>query len=115
MFARSRNRGTTRSSIQENLPAALKAAGIESSICRGSEASPSAAGFELTPAGGISSFRGYADYMQTPEFAADIDESAGTRSHQARRGDVRRGCALALPPVAHCRCYDRTRNPRGTS
>ena len=34
---------------------------------------PRAQGFASTPAGATLSFRGYADYMQTPEFAASLD------------------------------------------
>ena len=41
------------------------------------------------------SFRGYADYMQTEEFAR-IGSVASTDRRRSGRGDVRRGCSLAL-------------------
>ena len=46
------------------------------------------------------SFRGYADYMQTPEFARGLRALLELASAPARGADVRRSGALALPPLA---------------
>ena len=45
------------------------------------------------------SFRGYADYMQTPEFVAGDRSPVGHRARAAHRHHVRRGGAVALPPI----------------
>ena len=50
------------------------------------------------------SFRGYADYMQTPEFGENLRRCLDLGETGARRADVRRGGAVALSPIADCGC-----------
>lgn len=47
------------------------------------------------------SFRGYADHMQTREFAAGLRAARAARGPAAHGHHVCRGLAVALPPVAH--------------
>ena len=57
------------------------------------------------------SFRGYADYMQTEEFARGLDELIAL-SRKERTGDhVRGGPALALSSLARSRRVGRSRHP----
>ena len=44
-------------------------------------------------------FRGYADYMDTPEFAAAAEELASLARTDNVAVDVRRGCVVALSPL----------------
>ena len=46
------------------------------------------------------SFQGYADYMQTTDFAANAGERHRVGADRPRRPDVRRSCAVALPSLA---------------
>ena len=59
------------------------------------------------------SFRGYADYMQTEAFA----EGLATLIHMSRQKRTAIMCAeavpLALPPLAGGRCAQRARHPGG--
>ncbi len=50
------------------------------------------------------SFRGYADYMQTEAFAAEIDWLVGLPEFDADGGDVCGGGAVAVSSVADCGC-----------
>ena len=50
------------------------------------------------------SFQGYADYMQTEEFEAGLQTAIALARSKARRVDVRRGSAVALPSLADRRC-----------
>ena len=59
------------------------------------------------------SFRGYADYMQTPEFAAAIEKLIELGQREADRHHVRRGGAVALPPVAGRGCAHGARHRSG--
>jgi len=56
------------------------------------------------------SFRGYADYMQTPEFEKQIKELISTREGTPDRIDVRGSGAVALSSLAHRRRLNRSRN-----
>ena len=56
------------------------------------------------------SFRGYADYMQTPEFAAAIDSLIELAGGKASGDHVRGSRSLALPSLAGCRRAFRARN-----
>ncbi len=47
------------------------------------------------------SLRGYADYMQTPEFARSLEELM-VLAGQAR---IALMCAEAVPSFAHCGCF----------
>jgi uncharacterized protein (DUF488 family) len=82
---------------RDTLPGALQAAGI------GYAHVPGLGGFRRTapgsPNGGWRnvSFRGYADYMQTPEFAQNLEALIG----QARRERIALMCAEALPWRCH--------------
>ena len=55
-----------------------------------------------------SSFRGFADYMQTAAF----EEETGTLIDEARRDNVCRSGAVALPSLARRRCADHARRHR---
>ncbi len=57
------------------------------------------------------SFRGYADYMLTPEFDRALDDLIALADARAGRHHVRRGRTLALPPLAHRRRPYRSRHP----
>ena len=46
------------------------------------------------------SFRGYADYMQTADFAANLASLIELARRGPGRADVRRSGAVALPPLA---------------
>ena len=59
------------------------------------------------------SFRGYADYMQTPEFESALNALVKLAAHESCRDHVRRGCAMALPPVADFGCSNGARLPGG--
>ena len=82
---------------RDTLPAALEAAGIRYAHVAG------LGGFRHTHPGSLNmgwrnvSFRGYADYMQTPEFA---DNLAGL-IEQAKRERIALMCAEAVPWRCH--------------
>jgi uncharacterized protein (DUF488 family) len=82
---------------QDTLPAALQACGISYSHCAG------LGGFRQTHAGSVNmgwrneSFRGFADYMQTPEFTANVDRLI--ESAIAER--IALMCAEAVPWRCH--------------
>jgi hypothetical protein len=50
------------------------------------------------------SFRGFADYMQTPEFQEGPGSAHPTCPKAANRNHVCRSCALAMPPLNDRRC-----------
>jgi hypothetical protein len=56
------------------------------------------------------SFRGYADYMQTPEFSEDLIHLVEIASPGAHCDHVRRGCSLAMPPFTDRRRFGRARH-----
>jgi hypothetical protein len=56
------------------------------------------------------SFRGYADYMQTEEFARGLDDDR-SQPKGAHRDHVRGGRALALSSLARSRRVGRSRHP----
>ena len=51
------------------------------------------------------SFRGYADYMQTAPFEAALEELMRLDADPVNGDHVRRGHALALPPVPYRGCF----------
>ena len=59
------------------------------------------------------SFRGYADYMQTAEFAAEIDWLMGLPDLATGRGDVCGGGALEVSSVADWGCHAGSRRGGG--
>ena len=66
------------------------------------------------------SFRGYADYMQTPEFEESLVELIDTGEAGANGDNVRRGRSMAMSPVPDRRCaiggrHCRPRNHRSRS
>ena len=58
------------------------------------------------------SFRGYADYMQTPEFEQSLDDSSSWRTRRKSSWCVRRSGPVALSSFAHRRCLIDSWNPR---
>ena len=54
------------------------------------------------------SFRGYADYMQTPEFGENLRRCLNVAKTRARRADVCGGRAVALSQIADCGRSSRT-------
>jgi hypothetical protein len=58
-----------------------------------------------------SSFRGFADYMQTSEFDAGLQRLDQVSWAKTERTDVRGSGALALPPLPHRGCSYCARNP----
>ena len=50
------------------------------------------------------SFRGFADYMQTPEFEENLQVLMDVARQERVALMCRRGGALAVPSLAHCRC-----------
>jgi hypothetical protein len=60
------------------------------------------------------SFRGYADYMQTPEFGAALHQLIELSSARRTAVMCSEGSALALPPLTHCRCTQCARHSGGT-
>ncbi len=87
---------------RENLPASLRAAGI------GYTHMPSLGGLRHARKDSVNtgwrnaSFRGYADYMQTPEFSENLKPAHPTRFGSSHRDHVRRGCSVAVSPIADC-------------
>ena len=59
------------------------------------------------------SFRGFADYMQTPEFEQSLDRLIQMAKKNHIAIDVRRSGAMALPSFAHRRCLAGSWNPHG--
>jgi hypothetical protein len=55
------------------------------------------------------SFRGYADYMQTDDFAANLASVIDACPNRPCRHDVRGSGTVALPPIADCRRTGRSR------
>ena len=53
------------------------------------------------------SFRGFADYMQTPPFKAALEELLSLAEQKPTAHHVCRGGAMALPSLADCRRADR--------
>ena len=51
------------------------------------------------------SFRGYADYMQTPEFARALEELIDLAKKKTGCHHVRGSSTLAMSPVADRRCF----------
>lgn len=60
------------------------------------------------------SFRGYADHMQSPEFARGHGRIELAGATAALRADVRRSRAVALPPLDDRRCPAGARHGRRT-
>ena len=58
------------------------------------------------------SFRGYADYMQTRGIRGRGSRAAQRWSFRSRRDHVRRSRPLALPPLSGSRCPHCPRRPR---
>ena len=56
------------------------------------------------------SFRGFADYMQTSEFEAGLQPIDEIGRAEAERNHVCGSSSMALPPFAHRRCADCTWN-----
>jgi len=56
------------------------------------------------------SFRGYADYMQTEPFQNGLEILIQIKPQKTCGDHVRRGRAVALPPVAGSRCAEHTRH-----
>ena len=79
-----------------DLSPALRRAGIAIATCPGWRLAPRDAD-SRTRAGEMSSFRGYADYMQTAPFA----EEPGTGCRTAKREQVALMCAEAVPWRCH--------------
>ena len=52
------------------------------------------------------SFRGFADYMQTPSFKAALEKLLKLAEQKPTAHHVCRGCSLALPSLADCRRAD---------
>ena len=81
----------------DSLPASLKKAGI------GYEHMPALGGLRHTTTASVNtgwrnaSFRGYADYMQTPEFAKALEELIAVAKHQR----IALMCAEAVPWRCH--------------
>ena len=59
------------------------------------------------------SFRGYADYMQTPEFERGLEEFIRVGEPGPNRIDVCRSGSVALSSFAHRRCFVGSWDPRG--
>ena len=57
------------------------------------------------------SFRGYADYMQTPEFTENLNQFIELASESPHRDHVRRGSSVALPSLADCGRFGGARCP----
>jgi len=95
--AGTRDRGVTRSLGQTALFASLAAHGIEGVWREGLGGRRKALPNSLNDGWRNESFRGYADYMQTPEFEWEMEWLAG-------RGDLRAVavmCAEAVPSRCH--------------
>ena len=59
-------------------------------------------------------FRGFADYLQTPEFETGLSQLLELARERRTAVDVRRSRALALPPVPHRRRPHGAGSPGGT-
>ena len=59
------------------------------------------------------SFRGFADYMHTRQFAPGAGQTDEAGSARTDRHHVRRGSIVALPSFADCRCTPCPRLSRG--
>jgi uncharacterized protein (DUF488 family) len=82
---------------RENLPGSLQAAGIEYSHLPGLGGLRHPRKDSINTGWRNASFRGYADYMQTPEFAEDVDRLIAIASD----GPTAIMCAEAVPWRCH--------------
>ena len=98
---------------RENLPASLQTAGIEYLHLPGLGGLRHARKDSVNTGWRNASFRGYADYMQTPEFDENLDHLIQARLRSPHRDHVCRGRSLALPPFADRRRSSGTRHPGG--
>ena len=59
-----------------------------------------------------SGFRGFADYMQTPEFEAALERAIKLAENETVRADVRRGSPMAMPSFTYRRRAYGAKNSR---
>ncbi len=96
----------------DTLPVALVSEGI------GYEHVAGLGGFRKTHPGSANtgwrntSFRGYADYMQTPRFEEHLAHVIAAARARAHCPDVRGSCAVALSSLTYRRCAGRARPAR---
>ena len=98
---------------RENLPASLETAGIEYLHLPGLGGLRHARKDSVNTGWRNASFRGYADYMQTPEFGQNLDHLIQTRLPSPHRDHVCRGRSLAVPSFADRRRAGGTRHTGG--
>lgn len=94
---------------QENLSRSLADAGIEYRWHRALGGLRHARKDSINTGWRNTNFRGYADYMQTPEFAAAVSELLNASSHD-HCDRVRGSRSLALPSLSGCRRSHRPRH-----
>ncbi len=82
---------------KESLPQALRAAGVEYTHIPGLGGLRKAQKDSINTAWENDSFRGYADYMQTPEFSAGLEELISL----SQDGPIAIMCAEAVPWRCH--------------
>ena len=97
---------------QENLSRSLADAGIEYRWHRALGGLRHARKDSINTGWRNTNFRGYADYMQTPEFAAAVSELLNASSSRPHRDHVRGSRSLALPSLSGCRRPHRPRHCR---